>query len=410
MRASGTNYRWYVLALAAMTHALVVAMPTMCMPVLFDEISDDLDLSLVQIGTIWGIAPLAGASVVLVGGLLGDRFGARRVLIAACFLAGLAGALRGLAGGFASLAATFFLFGLLTATVPPIVHKTCGVWFSGRHLALANGVASTGMAVGFTVGAMISATILSPLLGGWRNVLFLYGAVSVVMSVLWLLTRGEPPATQSSASYAPALPLRQALLRVARIRQVWVIGLVLVGQTGCAQGMLGYLALYLRDVGWSEASADGALAAFSATSMAGVVPIALLSDRLGSRKPVLFGATLITAIGAGLLSVAGGAAVWVVIVVAGAVRDAYMAVVMSTIIETKGVGAAYAGTAMGLVMTLSRLGAAASPPIGNSLAQIGPGLPFAFWGALAAVALFGFRFMREERHRPSAVEVTREVE
>lgn len=400
MQASESSYRWYVLALAALTHAFVVAMPTMCMPVLFEEISADLDLSLVQIGTVWGIAPLAGASVVLIGGLLGDRFGARRVLVAACFLAGLAGALRGLATGFPTLAATLFLFGLVTATIPPTVHKTCGVWFSGRHLALANGVALTGMAVGFTAGAMISATMLSPLLDGWRNVLFLYGAMSVLMSLLWLATRGEPgQAESSSASHAPAVPLREALSRVARISQVWLLGFVLVGQTGGAQGALGYLPLYLRDVGWTAASADGALAAFNATSMVGVLPVALLSDRLGSRKAVLLGASLMTATGVGLLSVAGGATVWVSVVVAGVVRDAYMAVIISTIIETEGVGAAYAGTAMGLVMTLSRLGASASPPIGNSLAHVDPGLPFAFWGALAAAGLFGLRFMKEDRAR-----------
>jgi MFS family permease len=396
-QSNGSSYRWYVLTLVALTHAFVVGMPMMCMPVLFEEISDDLDLSLVQIGAVWGIVPLAGAFVVLIGGLLGDRFGARRVLIAACFLAGLAGALRGLSDGFLTLAATLFLFGLVTASIPPVVHKTCGVWFPGRYLGLANGVASTGMAVGFTVGAMISATILSPLLDGWRNVLFLYGAASVVISVFWLLTRSEPAQAEPSASYAGVVPFRQALSRVLRIRAVWLLGFVLMGQIGCVQGVFGYLPLYLRDLGWTDAGADGALAVFNATSMVGVVPIALLSDRLGSRKVVLFAATLLLAIGVGLLSVSSGAMVWVSVIVAGFVRDAFMAVLISAIMETKGVGTAYAGTAMGLVLTLSRLSAFASPPIGNSLADAGAGLPFAFWAALAAVALFGFRFMRQER-------------
>ncbi len=401
--SSGSGYRWYVLALAALTFTFVVAMPTMCMPVLFEEISRDLDLSLVQIGAVWGIVPLAGAFVVLIGGLLGDRFGARRVLAAACLLAGLAGALRGLSVDFLTLTATLFLLGLLTAIIPPVVHKTCGVWFSGRYLGLANGVASTGMAVGFTAAAMISATVLSPLLGGWRNVLFLYGAISVIVSVFWLLARNEPTQAESPDTHVDTVPFRQALSRVVRIRAVWFLGLILVGQTGCVQGMLGYLPLYLRDIGWSGASADGALAAFNATSMMAVVPITLLSDRLfnrlGSRKEVLLGATLMTAIGVGLLSVVGGALVWVAVVVAGIVRDGFMAVLMTTIIETEEVGATYAGTAMGLVLTASRLASSASPPIGNSLAHINGGLPFVFWAALAAVALSGFYFTKQEARR-----------
>ena len=404
-----SNYRWYILVLAALTFTFTVAMPTMCMPVLFEEISKDLKLNLVQIGAVWGMVPLAGMFVVLIGGLLGDRFGTKRVLSAGCLLAGLAGALRGLSGNFISLAATLFLFGLLSAMIPPVVHKTCGVWFSGRHLGLANGIVSMGMAVGFTVGAMISATVLSPLLGGWRNVMFLYGAISVVISVLWLLTRSEPNQIEPSTDSASTVPLRQALSRVVRIRDMWLLGFILVGQSGCVQGMLGYLPLHLREIGWTGASADGALAAFHATSMVGVIPMVLLSDRLGSRKAALFAATLMTAVGVGLLSVADGATVWASVIIAGIVRDGFMAVLMTTIIEIDGVGAAYAGTAMGLVLTLARLIAFLSPPIGNSLADINLGLPFVFWAALAAVALFvsisqwrgnkdGANYYTENRH------------
>ena len=69
-----------------MTAAFVLAMPTMCMPVLFKEISEDLNLNIVQIGVVWGIVPLAGIFVVLFGGMLSDRFGAKRVLVLGCFL------------------------------------------------------------------------------------------------------------------------------------------------------------------------------------------------------------------------------------------------------------------------------------------------------------------------------------
>ena len=72
--------RFYMLTLAALTCTFTVAMPSMCMPVLFDEISADLGLSLVQIGSIWGLLFLPGAFVGLIGGPLGDRFGAKPTL------------------------------------------------------------------------------------------------------------------------------------------------------------------------------------------------------------------------------------------------------------------------------------------------------------------------------------------
>ncbi len=389
------SYRWYVLTLAALTDTFAIAVPMMSMPVLFKEISEDLDLNLVQLGTVWGVGGLGAICVLLIGGVLGDRFGIKRVLSVTCFLAGLTGAMRGLSGSFISLTATTLLFSLLYSTIPVNVHKTCAIWFPGRQLALANGVVTVGMALGFTVAAMISATILSPLLGGWRNVIFLYGAISIAVSILWLLTRSEPSQVESSTGNASTAPFRQTLLRLVHIRGLWLLGFILLGQMGSVQGMLGYLPLYLRNIGWMPASADGALAAFNVASMIGAIPIALLSDRLGSRKVILFTATVMTAIGVGLLSIAGGALVWVSVIIAGSVRDGFMAVLVSAIIETEGVGATYAGTAVGLVLTLSHLGMIVSPPVGNSFASINLGLPFIFWAALAAAALISFYFVKE---------------
>ena len=395
LKSNGSNYRWYILTLGALTHTFAVAMPMMSLPVLFKEISVELDLNLVQIGTVWGMIPLAGIFVVLIGGLLGDRFGVKRTLSTLCFLAGLAGALRGLSGSFISLATTMFLFGILNASIPINVHKVASIWFPGRHLGLANGILSLGMGLGLTAGAMISATILSPLLGGWRNVLLLYGAISIGISILWLLTRSELGQVESPSGYAGTVLFRQALSRVVRIRGVWFLGLIMLGQVACTTGMIGYLPLYLRGIGWTAASADGALAASNSASMMVAIPMVLLSDKLGSRKTILLAAMLITASGVGLLSVVGGAMVWVSVIIASIARDGFMAVTITMITETEGVGAAYAGTALGLAMTLSRVGGIISPPVGNSLAGIKPGLPFIFWAALAAVALFGFHFLKD---------------
>lgn len=288
-----------------------------------------------------------------------------------------------------------FLFGILNASIPINVHKVASIWFPGRHLGLANGILSLGMGLGLTAGAMISATILSPLLGGWRNVLLLYGAISIGISILWLLTRSELGQVESPSGYAGTVLFRQALSRVVRIRGVWFLGLIMLGQVACTTGMIGYLPLYLRGIGWTAASADGALAASNSASMMVAIPMVLLSDKLGSRKTILLAAMLITAIGVGLLSVVGGAMVWVSVIIASIARDGFMAVTITMIMETEGVGAAYAGTALGLAMTLSRVGGIISPPVGNSLAGINPGLPFIFWAALAAVALFGFHFLKD---------------
>jgi NNP family nitrate/nitrite transporter-like MFS transporter len=390
-----TAYRWYILTLAALTGTLAVAMPNMCLPVLFEEIAEDLGLSLVQIGLIWGIGALAGIPTGLVGGAIGDRFGARRTLSVACLLAGLAGALRGLSNDLVTLGVTVFLFGLMTPMIMMNVIKTCGVWFSQRQLGVANGAIAMGMALGFMVSSMISATLLSPWLGGWRNVLFFYGAIAMVFSVPWYFSRPVPNDAGEPASETSSKTLRQTVSHAVRIRNVWLLGFALLGIGGCIQGTLGYLPLYLRGLGWTEASADGALATYHATSMIFVMPIALWSDRLGSRRKVLMAAALMIILGVGLLSVVEGIMIWVAVGMAGLVRDGFMAVLQALVLETEGVGARYAGTAMGLVMLFSGLGRLLAPPLGNSLASIASALPFLFWASLATMGLLVLYTVRE---------------
>jgi NNP family nitrate/nitrite transporter-like MFS transporter len=394
-KSVGANYKWVILVLAGLTATLVIAMPSMAMPVLFSEMSLDLELSLVQIGAIWGAGSLAGLLTGLLGGSVGDRFGAKRVLSVGCLVIGITGALRGLSNDFASLAGTVCLAGLIVAVVPLNLHKVCGVWFSGRHLGLANGVVAAGMALGFMIGSMVSATFLSPWLGGWRNVLFFYGAVAVVISIPWAFTRSAPTEPESTVSSRDTASMGRALSRVARIRGVWLMGLVSLGVGGGIQGLLGYLPLYLREVGWPAPRADGALASFHAMSLITVVPLALLSDRLGSRKRFLIIAATVIASGMGMLSFAEGVMVWVAVLLAGAVRDGFMAIYMTLVTELDGVGATLAGTAIGLAQTLSRLGGLIAPPLGNSLAEIDLRVPFLFWAAMAVVGLGALYFVQE---------------
>ena len=179
-----STYRWYILALSTVTAAFVASVPFSCMPVLFKEISEDLGLSLVQIGTVWGMASLAGIFVSLIAGVLSDKFGVKSILTIFCIMAGVTGASRGLSNGFIFLVVTVFLNGIFRLIIPITITKTIGIWFKGKNLGMAMGVSAMGMGFGLMLGPMISATVLSPLLGGWRNVMYLYGAISTAVGIL----------------------------------------------------------------------------------------------------------------------------------------------------------------------------------------------------------------------------------
>ena len=152
--------------------------------------------------------------------------------------------------------------------------------------------------------------------------------------------------------------------RIARIPNIWLLGLTILGMSGCVQGTLGYLPLFLRGPGWTRVNADIATATFHTISLICTIPIAITSDRLGTRKKVLVVAALMIATGIGLLSVVGGLGVWLAVCMAGMWRDGFMAVFITAVIETEGVGVAFAGTATGMVMIFSGIGNLIAPPLG----------------------------------------------
>ena len=387
------TYKWRVLTLAAFTFTFVVAIPQMSLPVLFDEISADLNLSLVQVGWIWGVGSVMGILVGLIGGPIGDRFGPRRILAVACLFIGIAGAARGLANGFAMLAFTVFITGFAQWSIPMYVHKTCGVWFPKEQLGMANGVVSVGMALGFLFGSLLAATVFSPLFGGWRNVLFVYGGVAILFGAFWWFS--EEKARDEGRQNNQMITFGETMGHVMRLRNVWLLCIATAGVSGGVTGMLGFLPIYLRDLGWQPAMADSTLASFHAASMLFAIPVAMLSDRIGSRRGVLMAAALLIGTGIGLLGFVGGVLISLAVLMAGLARDGFMAISMTAIIEEKGIGARFAGSATGLSMSVMGIASVFAPPCGNWLAKFGAGLPFLFWASFVFSGFVAYLFLRQ---------------
>ncbi|GAI27372.1 unnamed protein product, partial [marine sediment metagenome] len=115
--------KWYVLALATLIWLLVFALAWDGMAVLFPEIASDLNLNYAEIGLIWGGVSIGIAAFVLIGGMLGDRFGTRVIIGFACFLGAISSFLRGVANSFIALAMFMALFGVAEAAAEGSLSK-----------------------------------------------------------------------------------------------------------------------------------------------------------------------------------------------------------------------------------------------------------------------------------------------
>ena len=404
--------RFWMMVLMIFTGTFVAAIPMSVMPALFKEIADDLHLSLVQVGTIWGFGSFAGIFVSLLAGVLADRFGTRRIIIVFCLLTGLTGALRGLAGSFVVLVAAVLLNGAVRLIVPVAVTKDIGLWFRGGRLGLAMGLGAMGMGLGLMLGPLLGASVLSPWLGGWRHVMYFLGGLSIIVALAWWLLARDAPG-QAAVPEGTGVPVRRAIGELVHVRGIWIIGLALLFRAGSIMGLTGYVPIYLRDfLHWDAAPADGTLSAFYAISTLCVVPLAFLSDRLRSRRAIMLPALIVGFIALMVFPSANGALVWGLMIAAGMFMDSFMSLTTTVVAEIQGIRPEYFGTALGLVFTLAQIGSVAAPPLGNLLAGISGGAPFYFWGAMGLVSLVilaVFPVARTPSEAPAPVPVAKTV-
>lgn len=395
--AAPDRRRGWVLALCATTVMLVLSAPGSAMPVLFPQMAADLGLSLVQVGVLWGVASLAGAVFGLLGGMAADVLGTRVVVVTGCLVCAAAGAARSLAGGFAALALFTLVLGIAGSPLPNSMHKVAGQWFSPRAFGMANSVIAVGVASGAMLGSLVSAAYLAPLLGGWRGVLAVYGAVGAVFGVLWLVAPRPPLAERAAGGSRGFAGFRATVAAVAPIKAFWILTAACFCYSAYYMGFTGYLPTYLTDEGWSTAAAGAAAAAFQAASLAGVVPLMFLAERFHLRRGLMAGAGVCALAGTLVLATTAGPWVWAAVVLMGLFHDLFMTMAVTMVVQTGGIGAALAGTALGLMMSLQRLGGFVSPPLGNSLAALGPGVPFLLWGGFAAAMLVLLTRVRSQR-------------
>ena len=390
--------RWIFLILGGLTNAIVVALQTMSLSVLLPEITLDFGLSVTQAGLLWGIASFPMIFSSFLAGTLIDRLGGKRIMIAACLVLGLVGAMRGLSPNYPILLITTLLFGFFAPFVNIGNIKIAGNWFKNQELGIANGVLALGMALGFFLGAMISASYISPWIGGWRNTFFLFGFISIAFMLPWFFVPGKPNSARLSQTKVEKPSWLGNINHVVRIKNILLLGLTIFCLNGAVQGFLGYVPLYLRSIGWQETTADSLAASFHLASMLFVIPLTLLSDKLGVRKKMILPTLVIISIGIGSFTIFTGGLLWIAILMAGFARDGMMAILFTMTLETKGVGENYAATASSFMVVFASLGGLISPPIGNTFAAFTANVPFIFWAALCLLGVFFVLYIRENKN------------
>jgi MFS family permease len=258
------------------------------------EIRADFGVSLAQIGLLSSAFFFAYAALQVPFGLLAERIGRKRLLVAGFALFGASTAASGLVGDFALLVALGVVTGIGQATYYPTQFSISAEAIPRRGRALGLAIINNGMAVGVAGGTIIAAVLAFDLQLGWRVSLISMGVLTLVVAALMAILVWEPRRAVAArgAPLAASLASPQIATYIAAFCSLFGFFVILV--------WLPYYLQTTRDLGATSSGFVAALAALPA------IPSALLlarwSDRTGRRRLPVYG--LFTAAAVSLVAIA----------------------------------------------------------------------------------------------------------
>ncbi len=182
-KPTGHPRRWQILAVLV-TSLLVVVLDNTVLNVAIKTIQEDLGATQNEI--VWAINSytLVFAALLFTWGVLGDRYGRKRILVIGLLLFGLASALSAFASDPTQLIVARGLMGIGGASVLPVTLAIITVVFPPHE---------RGRAIGLWAASVGGAVAIGPLLGGfllehyWWGSVFLINVPIVIIGVIGIL-------------------------------------------------------------------------------------------------------------------------------------------------------------------------------------------------------------------------------
>lgn len=257
---------------------------------------EELHLTWVQLGSLIGLYMLPGAVFALPGGVLGQRFGDRRMVVGSLALMVAGGLVTAAAHGFVAAAAGRLVSGAGAVLMNILLAKMVADWFVGRELSTAMGIMLTSWPVGLGIATATLGALATH--ASWRVAVVATALVAAFGLVLIAFAYRDPPRPASGAAKADARRVRLSGREIGLASSggfAWgCFNASLVAIIAFGPGLLTSRGMALRDAGFVVSLAIW-------VTMLSVPIGGLLTDRLGRPSiPIVVG-SLLAALCTGLL-------------------------------------------------------------------------------------------------------------
>ena len=391
MTGSVLRHRWFIIAIIFLART-TMAMQFQSIAPVAPLVVADLGITYAQLGLLIGLYLLPGTVLALPGGLLGQRFGNRRVALWGLALMVIGGFVTASSHSLWPVRGGRLLSGAGGVLLNLILAKMTAEWFAGKEISTAMSIMLISWPFGIGLGATLFGAVGA--VSSWRFVQHLAAALAAGAFVLVAILGRDAPgvgATGTSLRFLPNLSPRAWALTLTAGAAWMLFNVSFIVVVGFGPGLLQARGATLGHAGFLVS-----LAIWISTI---AVPLGgAVVDR--TRRPnvaVVLGC-LLTAGAIMAMPLIGPPVVWLLLggVVAGLAPGALMALVPGSVPPEQ------LSAALGLFYAIFYLGMAVMQPLAGLLRDVtgSPAAPLFFAAAamvLTVVALSAFRWIERVR-------------
>jgi predicted MFS family arabinose efflux permease len=259
-----------------------------------------LAIDYAALGLLIGLHSLPGVVIAIPGGMLGQRFGAKRLALIGLFLMTVGGTVMGFGRSFLLAAAGRTVLGVGAVLFNVLATKMVTDWFSGREIATAMGMLVSSWPLGIALGLLIFGSLGAA--HGWAAIMHASTLCVLAGFLLVALFYQEPPGSTSST---------QAKFKLELNRREW--SLVCIAGAIWALFNVAYIVLVsfgpelFRQRGFSLVQANLVVSLIGWTLIPSIPLASAVAERFGRPGLAMLGSFTVTVLGLLVLPFASGA-------------------------------------------------------------------------------------------------------
>lgn len=218
MSAENSRYRWFVVVvffffiLLHQTDKLMIGS-------LQVQISEDFKINNTQWGLVNSGALIVATVLYPIWGYLYDRYSRSKLLSLASFVWGATTWLNAIVKSFGGFLATRASTGIDDSSYPG-VYTLIADYFGPNLRGKIYGILQLAQPLGYLLGTIL-ALIVAPMMGGWRNVFFITGALGIVIAILIFFFVKEMPRGQAEPEFENMAEMQTFKFSWAEVKEIF---------------------------------------------------------------------------------------------------------------------------------------------------------------------------------------------